>query len=234
MMSRRVVVVPGPVYRPPAFRPPSLRLGARELGQSEIKVNWGNLGQTILFGTMGVGAIYGSGLLPDPVKTIAMVGGVGLLGYAAYSFIGSGSKQDSEVPSGTGFSIPTPSEFAGITGEILYPKTGSRQGFNWFSDTYAVQVLLSNPSPKPVLVTLQLVIRESPYVFIFVPARVEEYVAETKTMAIPAGGNITVSLSPATKTSRWVANLEMDLTLRIVRVGKESRDLDHTSFNLIG
>lgn len=238
MMQRRVVVVPGPgqAYRPPAYRPPpvSPRLGTSKLGQGEIKFNWESLGSTILFASLGAGALYGSGLLPDPMKTIGMVGGVGLVGYAAYSFLGSRSSSNPTVPGGTSVPILTPAQFSAIKGQFLEPKNGDRLGYNWFSDTYDVKVLISNPNPDPVNLTIQFVARESPYVFLFIPARVEEYVADTRTVVIPGNGNLPLPLSLPTKTSRWVANLEMDLILRVIRQGSELKDLDHVSFRLIG
>lgn len=238
MMPRRLVVIPDaarrPAWRAPSFRPSPLHLGARELGQSGPSVNWGNIGQTIMFGAFGAGAMYAAPLLPDPMKTIAMVGGVGLIGYAAYSFLGSSAKENNEVPAGTAAKIPTPAEFALITGQILSPKSGSRVGYNFFSNTYPVKVLLSNPNPNPVTVTLQLVVHEAPYVFVFIPAQTEDYVRETTTRIIPATGNITVDLSPYSETNRWFANLEMNLTLRIIRMGNDFKDLDHVSFNLSG
>lgn len=237
MMARRVVVVPGPAYRPPAYRPPPPKLGASELGQGEIKYNWGSLGQTILFGTLGAGALYGSGLLPDPVKTIAMVGGVGLIGYAAYSFLGSSSKS-TDVPSGTPSQIPTPGEFSTITGKFSQPKNDDSLGFNWFSDKYDVKVLVSNSMPHPVTVTLELLATERPKLFYFIPlGSYENYLADSKTITIPGGQNIVVDFSPAIKMSRWLGGggkLSMELTLMKIRVAGEATPLDHVSFTLIG
>lgn len=235
MMTRRVVVIPGPAWRPPAYRPPPPELGKKQIGQTEVKLNWGNLGQTILFGTLGAGALYGSGLLPDPVKTIATVGGVGLIGYAAYSFIGSAPKVENEVPSGTGSRIPTAAEFAAVTGHFLQPKSGSSQGFNWFSDTYPVKVLVSNPSKEPVTITLELAAREAPKMFWLIPfGTSDEYVAETKTVVLPANGNISVDFSPSVKTTRWLSGkINLDLVLRKVRMGGEIAELDHVSVSLV-
>jgi hypothetical protein len=238
MMTRRVVVVPDaarrPAWRPPALRPPPPPLGVKELGQTGFSVNWSNIGQTIMFGAFGAGAMYAAPLLPDPMKTIAMVGGVGLIGYGAYTFLGSASKPESEVPTGTSSPIPLAKDFEAITGQILQPKAGSRNGFNLLSDTYPVKVLVSNPNPRPVTVTLQLVVREQPYVFILIPARTEDYVADVRTVTIPAGSSLTIDMRPETKTSRWVASLEMSLTLRKIRAGGDSQDLDHVAFELQG
>lgn len=238
MMPRRLVVIPDaarrPAYRPPSFRPPALRLGAPGLGQTGLSVNWSNIGQTIMFGAFGAGAMYAAPLLPDPMKTIAMVGGVGLIGYAAYTFLGSAQKLESEVPTGTSSPIPTARDFETVTGQILQPKSGSRNGFNWFSDTYPVKVLVSNPNPRPVTVTLQLVAHEQPYVFILIPARTEDYVADVRTVTIPAGSSLTIDMNPATKTSRWVASLEITLMLRKIRAGGDVQDLDHVTFELQG
>ncbi len=236
MMARRVVVIPGPAYRPPAYRPPSLRLGGRELSQAELKLRWENLGPTILFGSLGVGAIYGSGLLPDPVKTIVLVGGVGLIGYAAYSFIGSVPKSETEVPTGTGSQISTAGEFAAITGQFLQPKNGSSQGFNWFSDSYDVKVLVSNPNAKPVTVTFELIATEYPKLFMFIPTgSYDNYLADSKTVVLPANGNMTIDFLPKVKVSRWLsARMNVDLTLQKIRVGGEASPMDHVSFTLIG
>lgn len=236
-MARRVVVVPGPAWRPPAYRPPPPRLG-HELGQGEIKYNWGNLGQSILFGALGAGAMYGAPLLPDPMKTIAMVGGVGLIGYGVYSFLGQASKQDNEVAPGTGTPIPTPAQFSAITGQFLQPKEGSSQGFNWFSDTYPVKILVSNSDLKPVTITFELIATEYPKLFYFIPlGSYENYFADSKTVEVPPGGNKTIDFSPAIKMSRWLGGggkLNMELTLRKIRRGGEAVDMDHVSFTLVG
>jgi hypothetical protein len=241
MMPRRLVVIPDaarrPAYRPPSFRPPALRLGAPELGQAGLSVNWSNIGQTIMLGAFGAGAMYAAPLLPDPMKTIAMVGGVGLIGYAAYTLLGQSPKADSEVPAGTSSPIPSTRDFEAIAGQILQPKAGSSGGFNWFSDTYQVKALVSNPNPRPVTLTLELLANEYPKLFYFIPlGSYENYIADTKTVQIPPG-NITVDFNPAIKMSRWLGGggkLNMELTLRKIRVAGESTPLDQVSFTLVG
>jgi hypothetical protein len=235
--ARTVVVVPGPAYRPAAYRPPPLRLSGRELGEGEVKFNWDNLGQTILLTTVGAGALYGSGLLPDPLKTVALVGGVGVLGYAAYTFLGNGRSGKDEVPPGTAAPIAPPQDFAGIVGKFQQPKEDSTIGFNWFSDHYDVRVMVSNPNPKPVTVTFELIANEYPKIFYAIPlGSYEGYLADSKTVVLPPG-NTVLDFNPAIKMSRWLGGggkLNMELTLRKVRIAGEFVPIDHVSFSLLG
>lgn len=236
MMERRVVVVPGPAYRPPAYRPPSLDLGRPDLGQNQVKFRWENIGQTILFGSIGGGVVYGSTLLPDPVKTVGMVAGIGLLGYAAYSFLGTeAAPPKTETAPGKGFRIPTKAEFDVMRGQFLKPESGADVGFNWFSNTYDVDVQLSNPNPVEETVTLQLLAHEQPYGFGFIPLKAEDYIAVSRTVILQPHENLPLpTLHPEAKTNRWVANLEVTLTLRILRTPGEYADLDHVTFRLRG
>lgn len=230
---RTVVVVPGPAYRPAAYRPPPLRPAA--LGQTEIKLQWGNIGQTILFASAGAGAVYGSTLLPDPVKTVGMVAGIGLLGYAAYSFLGSETaKLDTKVRPETGFRIPTKAEFAQIKGKIISPEPGTVENFNFWSQTYDVKVQLSNPNPTPVTVGVQLIAHEQPLGFGLIPLKSEDYVALDEARVLEPNSTYPITLLPSARTNRWVANIDMRLTLRIVRQAGEVADLDHVDFVLRG
>lgn len=204
------------------------------MGQGSVSLNWGNLGQSVMFGAFGAGALYGSPLLPDPVKTIGMVAGIGLIGYAAYSFVGT-AQNKSEIPAGKPTSIASSVDFSAITGQFLQPKSGSSIGFGWFSDSYQVEALLSNPGQVDVTVQLELAVTETPILFGVPLVASNEYVAASKTVVIPAGQNLTVDFSPSVKGSRWMwGQFGLSLVLRKIRVGGQTADLDHSSFTIVG
>ncbi len=212
-----------------AYRPPPLQI-ERGLGQTkfeDVRFNWPNLGQTIMLGAAGAGAIYGSSLLPDPVKTFAMIGGIGLLGYAAYSFVGGSSKAGASgvTPS----TIATPEEFNLIKGSFLQPLPGSTEEFGggFFSQltsSFAARALISNPNPRPIDVTLLLIVEEWPGWYKIIPAgETDPYVAGAKTVSVGAGGNEPVDFTIQTKTNRWLSPaISIRLTLKKIRTAGDN------------
>lgn len=230
MMPRRLVVIPGPAYRPPSFRPPALQLGERKLGQNSPSMNWANIGETIMFAAFGAGAMYAAPILPDPMKTIAMVGGVGLIGYAAYSFLGSSGPKVSETP-GKSFQAPTPNQFSAVSGKFVQPVPGSSESWTFFGQNYDVKIMATNPDPlKEVTVTLQIIARETglPFDYLFNNTS-SEYLADSITATLGPKETKEIPFKPSVRLNRWVnPRVAVFLSLNKVSVAGESVLLDST------
>lgn len=99
MILRQLVLARPPAYRPVSYRPLLSRIAEPRgsLGQSipssidSISAGLKNVVQSVGIGAIGACAMYASGILPDPVKELAMIGGVGLIGYGVYSLFTGGT-----------------------------------------------------------------------------------------------------------------------------------------------
>lgn len=234
MMPRRLVVIPDAAYRPawraPAFRPPVLHLGAPELGQAGPSMNWANIGETIMFAAFGAGAMYAAPILPDPMKTIAMVGGVGLLGYAAYSFLGSSSSKPVETP-GKSFQAPTADQFAGVFGKFVQPVSGSSESWSFFGQTYDAKVVVTNPDPlKEVTVTIQILSREVGLPIDYVLNNISsEYLAASTTETLKPKETREIPFTLSVRLNRWLnPRVAVYLELKKLNVKGDAVLLDTT------
>lgn len=197
-------------------------------------MNWGNIGETIMYAAFGAGAMYAAPILPDPMKTIAMVGGVGLLGYAAYSFLGS-SKSAPSADGTKSFKAPTPIQFAGISGKFIQPTPGSSESWSFFGQQYDAKVLVSNSDPlKEVTVTLQVTAKEVGYPFDYLlKSAPDEYLAASTTVTLKPrgteGDSKEIPFTLSVRLSRWTnPRVGVALTLKKLSVSGESVILDTT------
>lgn len=223
VVPRQVVLLSGPAYRPAPYRPAPYRPTA--LGRVEARpvlgegpsLNWRNIGTTIMFAAGGAGAMYAAPLFPDPVKTLSMVAGVGLIGYAAYSLLGKSESAD-EKNKNKSFKAATPADFAAITGKILSPLPGSKESWNLLSNTYNVVAQVHNPSrDAEVSARFQLVAQEAPWWTYLVGSPSEPYVADYQTVTIKPTGVEPIQFTPSVKTSRWLSQNET-ITLLLQKV----------------
>lgn len=239
MPRRQVVVIPDtarrPAWRPPAYRPPAPslgKLGASELGEGGLNINWTNIGETIMFAAFGAGAMYAAPLFPDPVKTIAMVGGVGLIGYAAYTFLGSSGS----APTANGtksFKAPTLEQFAGVSGRFTQPVLGSEESWSLFGQNYNVKVLVTNPDPKEVTFTLQITAKEIGFPFDYLFNNSTEYLAVSTPVTLQPrgmeGDSKEIPFILSVQLSRWTnPRVGVQLTLKKVPVKGDVVFLDTT------
>lgn len=122
------------------------------------------VGQGVIFSGGGIALGYASQFLPGPVNTVALVGGVGLLGYGVFQFYQAVSgRAEPSVQKFTAAPDLPKDILASITGKILEPADGGKaQISNMWSAifeekrTFKVKFAVSNTGDKTVPVMIEL------------------------------------------------------------------------------
>lgn len=230
-------------YAPPRYQPfyaapaPSrlpAELGAARKSLGAGAWSWDEFPLSIFMATAGVGAMYGAGILPDPVKTLGYVAGVGLIGYAIYNvFTGPPAGQTMKaVAKNVPTDISPVEAFSMITGKIDSPTADGPVSF--LTGKYDLQVTISNSSPKPVTFILQVVASEQARAWMWWRNTPLVDVVASDDVTIPAGKTQTLTFTPTLRSSRFTYNwFLVNLKLQKIRVaGEDPVALDQVTVEL--
>jgi hypothetical protein len=153
-----------PVYRPAPYRPPAM-LANRELAAAHMGAfNFSELPLSLTLGLVGVSSLILSGILPSPVKQIAMISGLGFLGFGLINmFSASASAATTSGESGAApFKTAAPDQFGLVTAKIVKPSWNEEVGRGLFSYDYDIEVLWTNNSDKAVSMPYRISVEEKP------------------------------------------------------------------------
>ncbi len=214
-------------YRPSRRRPPMIAFGTpKRMGGF-----WDEVSITVGFTAGGLGALMLSGILPSPFKTIAQVGGIGLLAFAAINLM-SGQAEGATTTEDVSASYPIGNEadFQAVTAKILTPSRGSEISRGLFSSDYDVQVSWANNSKKALAIPFQVLVEEKPEGGLFQ----EDYrgIAHTGIVTIPAGEVKIVDMQVPLKHRGFGAAMAtaINLSLRKISAAGQGFEAANTSF----
>lgn len=160
----------GPVFprrpsQPIFLKPQASRLGAFNLQE---------LPTSIAFGAAGIGAMMLSSIIPDPIKTIFQVSGIGLLAFGLLDVFSGPASADSDLmkPDAEPFTPASLDDLLSVSAKIVSPGGDEKVPVEkpWVGAwTYPLQVLWWNPLPKKVIVPFQVDVVEEPPSTLFEP-----------------------------------------------------------------
>ncbi len=215
-------------YRPSHRRPPMIASGTPKARMGGF---WNTMSLTVGLGAGGLGALMLSGVLPAPLKTIAQVGGIGLLAIAAINLM-SGEAEAATTTEDVSASYPIGDEadFQAVTAKILTPSRGAEISRGLFSSDYDIQVSWANNSEKELAIPFQVWVEEKPELGVFQ----EDYrgIAHTGIVTIPAKQVKIVDMEIPLKHRGFGAAMAtaINLSLRKISAAGQGFEVANTSF----
>lgn len=168
--------------------------------------------------TGGAGAIILAKYLPEPLDTIAVVGGIGALGWSAINLLMGIS--ESPIASDVKREKLNPpaqiNQLEGLSGEILSPKNGDVEHFAYpFDDDYDVVFKVYNNNPQPLNVRVVFDVHEN--------GQWKE--TRSKTVNVGGGSSIEDKLELEVKSYIYLSpNVEIFMSLETLGPGKKLVD----------
>ncbi len=213
-------------YRPSHRRPPMIASGTpKRMGGF-----WDDVSITVGLTAGGLGALMLSGVLPSPFKTIAQVGGIGLLAFAAINLMSGQVEGSTTEDVSASYPIGDEADFQAVTAKILSPSRGSETPRGLFSSNYDVQVSWANKSETALAVPFQVWVEEKPEWGIFQ----EDYrgIAHTGIVTIPAKQVVIVEMQVPLKHRGFGAAMAtaINLSLRKISAAGQGFEVANTSF----
>lgn len=162
--SMRPVTIAGrrPAYSPAPYRPPMLANPAptpRMGGAFDVA----EVPLSLTLGMVGVSSLILSGVLPAPIKQVAMVTGIGFIGFGLLNMFSGTAAADTGAPSsGAPFSAAPVDQFNKVTAKIVKPSFSEEVSRGYFSYDYDIEVLWTNTSDKMVAVPYRIYVEEKP------------------------------------------------------------------------
>lgn len=227
---QRQAFKPAP-YRPPvmlanrAWTPVSTPRMAGLFSMSDVPLS-------LTLGLAGAGAMILSGVVPSPVKEVAIVAGLGLIGFGLINLFSGEAAASSSVTS-TGakpFTAASQDQFNLVSAKIIKPSWNEEVNRGLFSSDYPVEVLWTNNSDKPVSVPYRVYVEEDPHYGVMT----EKFqgVAYTGIINLAAGQSVQVPLQIDLQYRALVSGLAVGVTLKIQKVSSAGQvfDADTKSF----
>jgi hypothetical protein len=206
-------------YRRPTYKPAMIASAPRkQLGaMADVPMSLG-------LGAVGIGSMLLSGIVPQPIKTILQVTGVGLIAFGAITLVTPPAAAKTTEETTGPEPIGEEGTFNAITASIVEPSYNAAIPLGFLSSDYDVKVQWFNPTDQAITVDFQVYAEETPvWTGLFSESVGQSYrsVAHSGRVYLPAHKKETVEMQIPLKNPEGAGDAsQINMSISKVRKGQ--------------